>query len=107
MTCSIWSGYQPGIYIGSSNRKEHFSHDNSSIIIEIEGEECLTELPPSFWRHCPEIRVARNKSGFNVLLNWIRKYELLPPGESIKKKGRKDAVTLEVVKPFRRFRLSL
>lgn len=81
--------------------------ENNVVVIEIEGEDCITSLSPSFWRSCPEIRVARSKTGFNVLLYWLRKHNLLPPGESIDKKGRKDTVVLTVIDPYRKFRLSL
>lgn len=107
MICSIWSGYQPGIYIGLPNRRNHFSKEHNEIIIEIDREDCITSLPSSFWRSCPEIRVARSKTGFNVLQNWIKKHNLLPPKESIEKKGRKDTVVLSVIEPFQRLRLSL
>ena len=107
MICSIWSGPQPGIYIGFPNRRKHFSKENNDVIIEIDGDECTSYLPSSFWRGCPEIRVAKSRTGFNVLMNWIRKNGLLPPKDSLEKKGKKDTVTLEVVKPYRRFRLTL
>lgn len=107
MICSIWSGYQRGIYIGFPNRMNHFSKEHNEVIIEIDGEDCITSLSSSFWRSCPEIRVARSKTGFNVLLNWIRKHDLLPPKESIEKKGRKDTVVVTVIEPFQRYRLSL
>ena len=106
MICSIWGGYQRGIYIGFPNREKHFSNEHNDVIIEIDGEECNASLPLSFWRSCPEIRVARSKTGFNVLWNWIKRHNLLPPGESIKKKGKRDTVTLEVVKPYLKFRLN-
>lgn len=107
MICSIWSGNQPGIYIGFPKRREYFSKHYNDVIIDIDGEKCIASLPPSFWRSCPEIRVARSKTNFNVLMNWIRKNGLLSPRESIKKKGRKDTVILEVIEPYRKFKLYL
>jgi len=107
MICSIWSGPQRGIYIGTLKRRQHFSKENNDIVIEIDGEDCFTSLPPSFWRSCPEIRVARSKTGFNVLHNWIRRHDLLPPRESIEQKGRKDIVMLKVIEPHHKYRLTL
>jgi len=107
MTCTIWSGYMPGINIGAPKRRRHFSEDIKMIIIEIEGQDCFSTLTPSFWSQCPEIRVARSRTGFNVLLHWIRKHGLQPPMRSLYEKGKKDTVTLEVVEPYRRFRLYL
>ncbi|NVM55282.1 MAG: hypothetical protein HWN66_16365 [Candidatus Helarchaeota archaeon] len=48
MICIIWSGYQPGVYIGSPNRRKHFSKENNDVIIEIDGDECTSSLPSSF-----------------------------------------------------------
>jgi len=107
MICSIWSGPQRGIYIGTPKRKQHFSKEHNDIVIEIEGEDCFTSLSPSFWRSCPEIRVSRSKTGFNTLHHWIERHNLLPPNESIEEKGRKDSVMLKVIKPYRRYRLTV
>ena len=107
MICSIWSGTQRGIYIGNPKRRQHFSKENNDIVIEIEGEDCFTSLSPSFWRSCPEIRVARSKTGFNTLHHWIGRHNLLPPGESIEKKGSKDTVMLTVIEPYWKYRLTL
>ena len=105
MICTIWSGPQRGIYIGPQKRRTHFTKPDSEIAIEIDGKKCVTSLSPSFWRNCPEIRVARDKSGNNVLQNWIKNNGLLPLGESIRKKGVKDTVILEVIEPHKRFKL--
>ena len=107
MTCTIWSGYMPGIYIGAPKRRKHFSKDTKEIIIEIESQDCFSTLTPSFWSQCPEIRVARSRTGFNVLLNWIRKHGLQPPKRSREEKGKKVTVTLEVIEPYKKFKLTL
>jgi len=103
--CSIWSGPMPGIYIGFVNRDEYFSPDINRIILVIDERECIVDLPPSFWKSCPEIRVARDRFGRNYLSYWIRKNNLLPPGLSRQVKGKEDRVVLEVIEPFRKFRL--
>lgn len=105
--CSIWSGPQRGIRIGRINRRLHFSQDYKRVIIEIEGEECLVDIAefPRFWTSCPEIRVARNRYGHNRLKEFIERHSLLPPQESLRKKGKKDIVYLEVVEPYQKFRL--
>jgi hypothetical protein len=107
MPCSVWSGPQRGIKIGVPNRNLHFSPDYQQIIIEIDGEEALVDFTkfPKFWTSCPEIRVAKNESGHNILKEFIEKHNLLPPQESLRKKGKKDKVYLEVVEPYRKFRL--
>lgn len=107
MICTIWSGPQRGIYIGPPKRRQHFSKENNDVVIEIEGEDCFASFSPSFWRSCPEIRVAESKTGFNVLHNWIQRHNLLPPGESIAKKGSKDTVILTVIEPYQKYRLTL
>ena len=108
MKCSIWSGPQRGIRIGIKNRGRHFSQDNRSIIIEIEGEECGVDFTkfPKFWISCPEIRVAR-RFGHNRLKEFIERHNLLPPQESLRNKGKKDIVYLEVVEPYQKFRLRI
>lgn len=105
--CTIWSGPQPGIYIGFTNRDRHFSQEFEEIEIEIDGKLCKVNLPPSFWVSCPEIRVARDEKGKNVLLEWIRKNNLMPPTKSRKIKGKEDRVILEVIEPYRKFKLRL
>lgn len=109
MICSIWSGgYMRGIYIGPTKRRNHFSEKNNEIIIEIDGNPCKAKLTPSFWNQCPEIRVARRSpSGINTLHHWIRNNNLLPPAQSKQEKGKKDTVKLEVIVPYKKFRLSL
>ena len=107
MTCTIWSGNMPGISIGVSKRDKHFSKIFENVEIEIEGQPCIVELRKTFWNTCPEIRVARSRTGFNLLSNWIRKHSLLPPKTSLKEKGKKDTVTLEVIDPYQRFKLTL
>ena len=103
--CSIWSGGMPGIYIGFPNRERYFSEEIQEIELEIDGETCKAKLPPSFWRSCPEIRVARDKTGRNKLREWIEKNNLLPPSLSQKIKGKKDEVVLEVIVPYKKFRI--
>jgi len=107
--CSIWSGPQRGIRIGRINRRLHFSQDNRRVIIEIEGEECLVDFAefPKFWTSCPEIRVARNRSGRNRVKEFIERHDLLPPKKSLRKKGKKDIVYLEVIEPRQKFRLRI
>ena len=105
--CCIWSGPQRGISVGRVNRRSHFLKDHEKVIIEINGEDCLVDFTefPKFWASCPEIRVARNRLGYNKLQEFIEKHKLLPPKESLIKKGKKDTVYLEVVEPYQRFRL--
>ena len=109
MECSIWSGPQKGIRIGEVNRRLHFSQNYESIVIEIEGKPCTVDFStfPNFWTTCPEIRVAKNEVGRDKLKEFIEKNNLLPPMESLKKKGRKDKIYLEVVVPYRRFKLRM
>lgn len=109
MECSIWYGPQKGISMGKVNRRLHFREDYETVIIEIEDKDCIVNFNefPSFWRECPEIRIAKNKRGRNRLREFIEKRDLLPPNSSFRKRGKKDAVYLEVIEPYRRFRLGL
>lgn len=108
MICSIWSGPQRGIRIGKPYRQQHFLQKNNQVIIEIEGETASVDFSkfPSFWTSCPEIRVAKNMAGQNILKTFIQK-NLLPPQESKKINGKKDVVYLEVVEPYKKFLLRL
>ena len=103
----IWSGEMLGIRIGKHNARRYFKKENSEIYIEVDTVECRTLLNPTFWSTCPEIRVARDKSGKNILSKWIEKNNLLPPKTAIKKRGKKDKVILEVIEPYRRFAVHL
>lgn len=105
--CSIWSGEMLGVRIGKPNNAKHFKKETPEIIIEINGINCKTNLNSTFWETCPEIRVAKDEEGNNFLNVWIKKNELLPPKLSEQKKGEKDEVILEVVEPYKKFRLSL
>ena len=95
----------PGIRIGKRNRDKYFLREIQEIELEIEGEWCKAKLPKSFWKKCPEIRVAKDKMGRNKLREWIEEKGLLPPKLSIKYKGRRDEVVLEVVEPYKKFKL--
>lgn len=105
MECSVWSGPMLGIRVGFPNRNRHFRRDVPSIDVDINGELCTVDIPPSFWRSCPEFRVAKDKSGLNYLSRWIFKNKLMPPRAAKKVKGREDKLILEVMEPYRRFRL--
>ena len=94
-----------GIRIGKSANYRHFNEENLEIIIEIEGLECWTTLTDTFWVDCPEIRVSKDKSGNNILSDWIKVNNLMPPEESREKKGRKDIIILEVIEPYKKYRL--
>ena len=107
MTCKIWSGEMLGVSIGATKRSKHFRKRHEDIVIEIEGQYCKVNRHKTFWSTCPEIRVAENKNGFNVLSDWISRHNLLPQNRSLQEKGKIDTVTLEVIEPFQRFRLSL
>lgn len=103
--CSIWAGPQRGLYIGIPKRKLHFSDDHQQIVIEIDGEDCFVDFSKfkSFWTTCPEIRVATSKSGKNLLKEFIKENELLPPRHP-KNKGEKT-VHLRVLEPYCKFQL--
>ena len=107
MLCKIWSGPMLGIRIVAPNRNRYFSRQNKSILIEIEGKLCRTELPDTFWTTCPEIRVALDEHGRNYLSYWITKNNLLPPTRSKELKGKEYIVVLEVAEPRKRFKLYL
>ena len=94
-----------GIYIGFPNRDKHFSKEIKEMKIEIDGKSCIVKLTPSFWRSCPEIRVARDEFRNNRLSEWIKKNNLMPPTSSRRIKGKKDKVILEVVQPYKKFKL--
>ena len=69
MICSIWSGPQRVIRIDKPYRQQHFLQKNNQVIIEIECEIASVDFSnfPSFWTSCPEIRVAKNMAGQNIL----------------------------------------
>lgn len=83
----------------------HFSSRYNQVIIEIDGEDAFVDFThfPSFWNNCTEIRVAKNKSGDNLLKKFIEKHELLPP-QHPRNKGDKQ-IGLKVIEPYHRFQL--
>lgn len=103
MICSIWSGAMWRIYVGFPNRNKHFLKKfKDDVEIEIDDKLCKVQLAPSFWSTCPEIRVARDRFGRNYLYEWIKKNNLMPPSNS---RQMKDKVVLEVVEPYKKFKL--
>lgn len=94
-----------GISIGRENRDRFFSRRNARIQLIIDKHMCLVELVDNFWTTCPEIRVAKDEVGTNYLESWIIEHGLLPPGASVKLRGKPDKVLLEVVIPEERFRV--
>lgn len=97
-----------GVYVGFPNRDKHFREEfKEEVFIEIDGKLCRASLPTSFWNQCPEIRVARDKTGRNCLSEWIEKNDLMPPTVSRRKKGKEDKVILEVIEPHKILKLSL
>ena len=95
-----------GIYIGFPNRDKHFSKKfENDVGIEIDDKLCKVQFASSFWRSCPEIRVARDEIGNNYLFEWIKENNLMPPTLSRRIKGKDDKVILEVIVPYRKFKL--
>ena len=103
--CKIWQGsnLNRGIRIGLTNRNRYFSKAVDLIVLNIEGVRCLATIRDSFWKQCPEIRVAKDESGKNYLDTWIRKHNLLPPDLSVLEKGREDYVMMKVIEPENEF----
>jgi hypothetical protein len=88
--------------------QEYFNSRFPTVTLVIDGKECVVDFRefPAFWETCPEIRVARDLQGRNRLRAFIENHNLLPPKESIRTKGRRDLVYLNVIEPFRKFRLA-
>jgi hypothetical protein len=105
--CSIWYGPQRGISIGRVNRRHYFNPRYAIVTLIIGGEDCTVKFRdfPGFWSTCPEIRVARDHQGRNKLKEFIETRNLLPPKESLETKGKRDVIYLQVVKPYRKFKL--
>ncbi|HEX7576179.1 MAG TPA: hypothetical protein VF360_07340 [Candidatus Methanoperedens sp.] len=106
MVRSISDNGMLGIRIGAD--RYHFSEDVPEPDIEIEGRVCKLKPSPSFWNGgCPEIRVAKDESGKNRLSELIEINNLLPPVMSEKLKGKVDKVVIEVINPYKRFKLDV
>ena len=103
--CSIWQGpnFTRGIRIGFPNRNRFFSKSVDIVVLHIEGVRCLAQIKDSFWRKCPEIRVAKDESGKNYLDSWIRNNNLLPEHLAIQEKGREDVIMMKVIDPENEF----
>ncbi|MHA1131375.1 MAG: hypothetical protein ACTSQ8_16480 [Candidatus Helarchaeota archaeon] len=93
------------IRIRTSNNHDHFDSVQLRILIDVEDEVGMAELNETFWSTCPEIQAMQDRAGRNILSVWIRRHNLLPPKASRAAKGQEDVVILEVVEPYRKFKL--
>lgn len=103
--CTIWQGsnFTRGIRVGSPNRDRYFSKSVDTVVLHIGNVRCLAPIKDSFWKQCPEIRVAKDESGKNYLDTWIRGHNLLPRELAIWEKGREDVVKMKVIEPENEF----
>jgi hypothetical protein len=90
MEATVWNNGSLGwgIRVGNKNRGKYFSREQDIISVKIDGVNYAFELNPSFWRKCCEFRGKAIK-------NWVERHNL--------KSG--DKVELEVMEPYRKFKL--
>jgi hypothetical protein len=71
MEAKGWKGPVYGIRVGKRNRAAYFDPAWPTIGVEIEGTLHECNLPPSFWRNCPEFRSAE-------IHRWLHAHGLAP-----------------------------
>jgi len=71
MKVSAWKGGTYGIRVGKENAHKHFSKNNRTIEVEIDGEIHNFYLSDTFWTTCPEFRSA-------FIGSWLLENRLAP-----------------------------
>ena len=103
--CTIGLGKTKGIHVGKKHRDKFFSCYVKHVILIIGKIPCSTRLDDRFWSTSPKIRYAYDDQGNNYLSKWIEENKLNSPKYSMKLKGKKDYVALEVIRPTKEFRV--
>lgn len=88
----------PSVHVPKISIKSHFSKERPNIVVELDDKIAYTCLTADFFSHVGQIRTLYpSPSGHreNLLVSWMKRNGL--------KMG--DEVTLEVIKPYSRFRL--
>lgn len=89
MKATVWkSNLCWGIRVGNENRDKHFSKKHDMISVKIDGINYAFDLNRTFWTTCPEFRGK-------AISEWVKRHSL----------NTKTQVRLEVIEPYKKFRL--
>jgi hypothetical protein len=101
MKCKVTyhgAGSKLSIHLGTADRRMHFRESSKTISIELDGAEGYTTLQRDFFGHVGQIRTiypTRDYWGINLLIDWLNDNKLTVG----------DEVELEIIVPFKKYRL--
>ena len=105
---TIWQGPNTlGLNITNRIRERFFNPEVRTIVLQVDGVRCVSQLTDSFWNKCSEICVAKDETGRNYLAAWIQEHGLRPPGTARTLRGKRDTVIIRVVEPENEFVVSV